>query len=148
LPIIDIQVFNGFSRTQDIPARFLITDILRAIRDNTVLKTSTDYIVRDLIHPSDFYNLIAALLASPATNIAVDCYSKAPIDKPTLLTALQEKYGLQYEMIAATSGVNATGSKPYYYSLHKEAANFGYQPTMNSLEGLITEMNAILLVDD
>ena len=33
LPIIDIRVFNYFSRTQDISARFLITDILRAIRD-------------------------------------------------------------------------------------------------------------------
>ena len=38
LPIIDIRVFNYFSRTQDISARFLITDILRAIRDKTVLE--------------------------------------------------------------------------------------------------------------
>jgi len=49
LPIIDIRVFNYFSRSQDISARFLITDILRAIRDKTVLKTSSDYIVRDFI---------------------------------------------------------------------------------------------------
>ena len=31
LPIVDIRVFNYFSHTQDISARFLITDILRAI---------------------------------------------------------------------------------------------------------------------
>lgn len=62
LAIIDIRVFNYFSRTQDMNARFLITDIIRAIRDKTVLKTSTDYIVRDFLHPSDFHQLVSALL--------------------------------------------------------------------------------------
>ena len=65
LPIVDIRVFNYFSCTQDISARFLITDILRAIRDKVVLKTSPDYIVRDFVTPSDFYKLVISLLASP-----------------------------------------------------------------------------------
>ena len=147
LPIIDIRVFNYFSHTQDMSARFLITDIVRAIRDKTVLKTSSDYIVRDFIHPSDFYKLVVALLASPATNAVVDCYSKAPIDKPTLLAAMQGKYGLQYETVATALSINATGSKPHYYSCNTRAADFGYLPSMTSLESLIEEMNAILLVD-
>lgn len=147
LPIIDIRVFNYFSHTQDISARFLITDIVRAIRDKTVLKTASDYIVRDFIHPSDFYKLVLALLASPATNAVVDCYSKAPIDKPSLLVAMHEKYGLQYDFVDRAIAINATGSKPYYYSLYKEAANFGYQPTMTSLEGVIEEMDAVLFFD-
>ncbi|MFY9260644.1 MAG: NAD-dependent epimerase/dehydratase family protein, partial [Gallionella sp.] len=62
LAIIDIRVFNYFSHTQDMSARFLITDILRAIRDNTVLQTSSDFMVRDYLHPSDFYGLVTALL--------------------------------------------------------------------------------------
>lgn len=90
LSIIDIRVFNCFSHTQDMSARFLITDIVRAIRDKTVLKTSSDYIVRDFIHSSDFYNLVIALLTSPASNNVVDCYSKAPIDKPTLLKVITQ----------------------------------------------------------
>ena len=147
LPIIDIRVFNYFSHTQDMSARFLITDIVRAIRDKTVLKTSSDYIVRDFIHPSDFYNLVIALLTLPATNAVVDCYSKAPIDKPTLLAAMQGKYGLQYETVATALSINATGSKPHYYSCNTRAADFGYLPSMTSLESLIEEMNAILLVD-
>jgi nucleoside-diphosphate-sugar epimerase len=146
-PIIDIRVFNYFSRTQDISARFLITDILRAIRDKTVLKTSSDYIVRDFIHPFDFFQLVRALLTSPATNAVVDCYSKAQIDKPTLLAAMQDKYGLQYETISTAITINATGSKHHYYSRNTRAASFGYLPSMTSLEGLIKEMNAILLVD-
>ncbi|MCX7087920.1 MAG: NAD-dependent epimerase/dehydratase family protein [Methylococcales bacterium] len=138
LPIVDIRVFNYFSHTQDISARFLITDILRAIHDKTVLQTSSAYIVRDFVHPSDFYRLVTALLASSANNTSVDCYSKAPIDKPTLLTAMQENFGLRYE-INATAGINATGGKPYYYSLNTHAADFGYVPSLTSLEGILIE---------
>ena len=144
LPIVDIRVFNYFSHTQDISARFLITDIVRAIRDKTVLKTSPAYIVRDFVHSADFYNLVAALLASPAANVAVDCYSKAPIDKPTLLAAMQEQFGLRYEITTANVGVNATGGKPYYYSLNTLAADFGYVPHLTSLEGILIEAKALL----
>jgi len=143
LPIIDIRVFNYFSRTQDIEARFLITDILRALRDKTVLKTSPDYIVRDFLHPSDFYKLVSALLAAPPANAAVDCYTRAPIDKPTLLAAMQEKLGLQYEITGAAAGVNATGGKPHYYSLNTRAADFGYQPAWTSLEGVLIEFSLL-----
>jgi nucleoside-diphosphate-sugar epimerase len=143
LPIIDIRVFNYFSHTQDMSARFLITDIVRAIRDKTVLKTASDYIVRDYIHPSDFYKLVLALLASQSTNTVVDCYSKIPIDKPALLVAMQENFGLQYEIIEASAGVNATGSKPHYYALNTKAGDFGYQPNLTSLEGLIEEINIL-----
>lgn len=144
LPIIDIRVFNYFSRTQDIEARFLITDILRAIRDKTVLKTSSDYIVRDYLNPADFYSLVKAILASPATNAAVDCYSRAPIDKPALLTAMHERFGLLYEIAGTHTSVNATGSKPYYYSQNKRASDFGYQPSLTSLDGVLKEAEVIL----
>jgi nucleoside-diphosphate-sugar epimerase len=144
LPIVDIRVFNYFSHTQDMAARFLITDILRAIRDKTVLKTSASYMVRDYLHPSDFYGLVSAILASTATNAEVDCYSKAPIDKITLLATLQEKFGLQYEVVQTAAGVNATGSKPHYYSLNKRAEDFGYRPVLTSLDGVLKEMDMVV----
>ena len=145
LPIIDIRVFNYFSRTQDITARFLITDILRAIRDNVVLQTSPNYIVRDFLHPSDFYGLVSLLLSTPPVNAVVDCYSRAPIDKPNLLSVMQEKFGLRYETAEPTASVNATGNKPYYYSLNTRAADFGYHPSLTSREGILEESAAILL---
>jgi nucleoside-diphosphate-sugar epimerase len=145
LPIVDIRVFNYFSHTQDISARFLITDILRAIRDQTALKTSPVDIVRDFIHPSDFYNLVAALLASPAANTSVDCYSKAPVKKTALLAAMQSEFGLRYEITEGSAGINATGSKPQYYSLNTRAAEFGYAPSLTSLEGILIETRALLL---
>lgn len=144
LSIFDIRVFNYFSRTQNIDARFLITDILRAIRDKVVLKTSPDHIVRDFLHPYDFYTLVSSLLAAPASsNAAVDCYTLAPIDKQTLLTTMQEKFGLQYEVTAATDAINATGSKPHYYSLNRRAADFGYAPSLTSQEGITREVDAL-----
>lgn len=144
LPIVDIRVFNYFSHTQDIEARFLMTDILRAIRDKTVLKTSSDHIVRDYMHPSDFYHLINLLLAAPPVNTAVDCYSLEPIDKPTLLAVMQEKFGLQFEISYGVSGLNATGIKPHYYSKNKRAADFGYQSSLTSSEGLVQELETLL----
>ncbi len=144
LHIIDIRVFNYFSRTQDIEARFLVTDMLRAIRDKTVLMTSSDYIVRDYLHPSDFYRLVTALLSAPPANAAVDCYSKAPIDKPGLLQAMQNEFGLRYEVTESHAAINATGGKPHYYSLNKRAEEFGYQPQLTSTEGVLKEAAAML----
>lgn len=144
LPIVDIRVFNYFSHTQDMEARFLITDILRAIRDKTVLQTSSDYIVRDFIHPSDFYNLVNAILAAPATNAVVDAYSKVPIGKPTLLVAMQEKFGLRYEVTISDAGVNATGAKPHYYSANHAAQGFCYEPDFTSLAGILIEAELAL----
>lgn len=142
--IIDIRVFNYFSHTQDISARFLISDILRAVRDNTVLMTSPDFIVRDYLHSSDFYKLVNALLSTPATNAAIDCYSRAPVNKPDLLIAMKEKFGLKFEVTEASISVNATGGKPHYYSLNKRAAEFGYQPGLTSLEGIFLGAEKVL----
>ena len=139
LSIVDIRVFNYFSRNQDIEARFFITDILRAIRDKKVLKVSPDYVVRDFIHPGDFYSLVNIMLHTEPINIVIDAYSKAPVDKPTLLAAMQEKFGLDYEIVQNGATENPTGSKPHYYSLNIRAGEFGYSPKFTSLQGLILE---------
>jgi nucleoside-diphosphate-sugar epimerase len=144
LAIIDIRVFNYFSHTQDLSARFLITDMVRAIRDKQVLVTSSDYIVRDFLHPDDFHQLCSSVLSAPAANSAVDCYTRAPIDKPNLLAAMQEAFGLQYRTTEATASVNATGGKPHYYSLNRRAEDFGYKPSMTSLDGILRETSAIM----
>ena len=143
LPIVDIRIFNYFSHTQDMDARFLITDIMRSIRDQTILKTSSEIMVRDYITPKDFYSIINAILDSPPKNDAIDCYSKSPIEKSILLEAMKEEFGLQYEYAENAEGINSTGRKPYYYSLNKRASLFGYQPSLTSLEGIIYEAKNI-----
>ena len=140
LSIVDIRIFNYFSNTQDMESRFLITDITRAIQNAEILKTSADIIIRDFISPPDFYKLVNAILNSRASNAVVDCFTKAPIDKITLLLSLQEHFGLKYEFVSDFSTINATGSKPYYYSLNRRAQDFGYDPSRTSLENIIVEM--------
>jgi nucleoside-diphosphate-sugar epimerase len=99
--------------------------------------------VRDFIGPDDFHQLVKAILTSPATNDVVDCYSKAPIDKPTLLAAMQLHFGLQYELVHAATEVNATGSKPNYFSINRRSDCFSYKPKNTSLETLLFEMRLI-----
>ena len=144
--IVDVRVFNYFSHTQDMKARFLITDIVRAIRNNEVLKTAETNIVRDFITPVDFSQLIKAIIESPAKNCAVDCYTQSPIDKLSLLNTLQEKFGLRYELVKS-AGLNATGAKINYYSANKKVAEFGYLPRFNSLKGLALELSKLDMLD-
>lgn len=144
LPLIDIRVFNYFSGTQDISARYLITDILRAIKYGETLITSPDNVIRDYIAPDDFYQLVSLILTAPATNDAVDCYTKAPVDKMTLLSAMKERFGLAYEVRDAPAGVNATGIKKHYYSRNCRAAFYGYKPTATSLCNVVNEAIKII----
>lgn len=142
--IYDVRVFNYFSHTMDISQRFLITDMLRAIREDTVMKTSADYIVRDYLHPEDFYRLIDCLLTAPAANAAVDCYSRKPVDKPALLAGMTENFGLRYEVVGSGASVNAFGHKSHYYSRNRIAERFGYAPGYSALEGVLIEAGKLL----
>lgn len=144
LPIIDIRVYNYFSATQDLSARFLATDILRAIQQGKVLRTSPDNIMRDFLHPIDFHALVASLLAAPPSNDVVDAYTRAPIDKVTLLAEMRARFGLKYDFVSSSAAVNATGVKPHYYSVNRRAGHYGYIPAMTSLEGLVDGFSRVL----
>jgi nucleoside-diphosphate-sugar epimerase len=146
LKIVDIRIFNYFSHTQDLSARFFITDLLRAIKSNETFLTSPDNIVRDYIGPDDFYQLIDCIMKSSIKNDVVDCCSKAPIDKFTLLKILQKKFQLKYEFNRQPLMVNATGIKANYYSVNKKVLDFGYQPRFTSLDLVVSEIAAYLTV--
>lgn len=144
LPIMDLRVFSYFSRTQDLSTRFLISDMLRAIREDAVMKTATDALVRDFLHPSDFLGLVQAVLGAPPANAALDAYTRAPVYKQELLEAMQQQFGLRYEPVQGFLALNATGHKSHYYSTSRRAETFGYQPLFTSLEGVLMEASAIL----
>ena len=144
LPIVDVRVFSYFSREQDISSRFLVTDMLRAIIENKVMRVTSDFIVRDFLHPLDFYNLLMAIFNAPPTNTAIDCYTREPIDKIKLLENMQKSFGLQYAMGDGSECViNATGKKTHYYSLNRRAADFGYEASLTSWEGVYMESMAM-----
>lgn len=144
LPIVDVRVFNYFSRTQDMSARFFITDVLRAIQSGEILVTSPDNIVRDYIGPDDFFQLISRSLAAPAANDVVDCYTQDPVDKFTLLASMKDRFGLHYEVSQAPAGINATGLKMNYFSRNRRAEAFGYVPSKSSLQTVLDEAAHVL----
>jgi len=141
--ITDIRVFNYFSASQDLNARFLISDIIRAIKDKTVMSTSPENIVRDFLSPEDFYRLVCSIIDYGPVNTALDCYSKAPIDKFSLLNEMSEKFGLKYHVEKENVAVNATGIKRNYYSVNRSASQIGYQPSRNSLESILEQVELI-----
>jgi nucleoside-diphosphate-sugar epimerase len=122
-------------------ARFLITDIIHAIKNKEVFKTSSENIARDFITPPDFYNLIRTIIDFKPINIALDCYTKSPVLKFDLLSEFGSKFGLKYEVGKDIDIVNATGAKLNYYSVNKAAKSMGYNPKNTSLEGIIQEVN-------
>jgi nucleoside-diphosphate-sugar epimerase len=146
LSIVDVRVFNYFSHTQNMNAKFLITDIVRALKNKKVFKTSADNIVRDFITPPDFYNLIKAIIDFKPINKALDCYTKSPVSKFDLLSKLVSKFGLKYEIDESVSIVNATGDKFNYCSINYMAKSVGYKPKNSSLDGIIQEITYAILV--
>ncbi len=141
LNIVDIRVFNYFSHRQDMNACFLITDIVRAIKNKEIFKTSADNIVRDFITPPDFYRLIQAVVDYDLINMALDCYTKSPVSKFDLLSELKSEFELSYEINEGADIINATGVKMNYYSTNKIAQSVCYNPKKTSLEGIIQEIN-------
>jgi nucleoside-diphosphate-sugar epimerase len=144
LPIVDVRVFNYFSSFQDLSSRFLITEILKSIKENTLLHTTPQNITRDFLHPDDFFNLIKCILKSSPVNNVIDCFTREPTDKLSLLEFFARDYGLNFQFSKESSVINATGNKENYYSLSKEAAKFGYEPCYTSLEGIAIEVKKIL----
>ncbi len=145
LNILDIRIFNYFSRSVDLSARFLITDMVNAIRSGAIFATDSSPVVRDFLHPDDFCRLIRACLNAPAgTNMPIDAYSQSPISKDKLLVLLAEEFSLRYQIISDIETVNATGAKPFYYSTNRRAASLGYSPSHSSRNGIIKEISAIL----
>jgi nucleoside-diphosphate-sugar epimerase len=146
LRIVDLRIFNYFSRSMDIEARFLITDIARSIRDKSIFQTSCENITRDILHPVDFFNLVELVSLRPELNCAIDCFSKEPVDKISLIKNFAEIFGLKFNLtdLPRKSFINATGEKEHYFSLNHKAAEFGYNPLYSSLDGAISEMRHIL----
>ncbi len=142
--IIDIRIFNYISRYQDLTSRFMITEMIRAVKESQVFKTTRSNIIRDYLSPSDFIQLITIILSGPKYNGAMDCFTKAPIDKYSLLDSISHKFGLRYEFDSNSGFTTVTGLKANYYSINRLASEFGYIPQKTALESVIGEVKAML----
>lgn len=140
--IIDLRVFNYFSRTLDLTTDYFISVVLRSIFNKEILSTTNQDMIRDYLHPNDFYQIIRCVLAiKESLNRAFDCYSRAIISKMAILKLMQKEFSLRYHF---TDTHNQSISKPNYYSLNHNAAAIHYQPSLTSEECLLTESRYVM----
>lgn len=145
LSIIDVRIFNYVSRRMNLGARYLITEMLAAIREQRPFRTTTKPVVRDYLHPTDMSALLScAISAAPHANAAIDAYSLAPIGKEELMGLMASRFGLQVEIVRQDASLNASGRKSVYCSENRAAARFGYAPIHTSGGGIVDEVAAII----
>lgn len=143
LNIADIRIFSYFSRYADLNSGYLMTDILKAVRQKTVLKTSGSDLIRDYISPDDLFALINCCIVQEKINTALDAFSRKPVSKKEILSAFRERFELKTEIVSAAASEgspNATAS--VYVPINRNAESIGYRPEYSSLEGLLIETRA------
>lgn len=145
LSIVDLRIFNIFSRTQSLNADFFITQLVRSARDRVPLTVSPEEMTRDYLHPEDLHQLIECILGGDPRNLPIDCFSRQPISKLELLRILSEELGLKYSFSGQESQFrNATGLKKNYYSINRRAKIFEYEPRWTSKDCVLVESKEML----
>lgn len=143
LHIVDIRVFAFFSSFVDVEAKFLMSEIAYCIQHNKIFTTNDENIIRDYSTPKDLFALIQLIMVKKVNNDAFDIYSKKVISKFDLLSFLEKKYKLKYEIIK-NSKKNFSSVKKKYFSKNKKAESIGYVPKFTSLQGIEYEIDKLL----
>lgn len=141
--IVDLRIFNYFSRTANLQSQFMICGMLRSILEGKEFVIDHTPITRDYVGPKDFYQMINILLDQEKINTAVDLYSRLPISKDLLVETMKERYGLKVWVRNAPLHA-ATGVKENYYSTNLEAYSLGYRPTLTSIQTITEEADELL----
>lgn len=136
--IIDLRVFNFFSRYIDISSSFLITEIMEAIKNGEEFVTLNNDFIRDYVHPEDLINLVQLCLRKPGINRSIDVYSCHPVKKSEIIAAFRKEFGLRVRYISTPLNQSPTGMKTWYVSENHDAESiFGYFPKYSSIDALL-----------
>ena len=142
--IIDLRVFNFFSRYINLNTNFLLCQLVNAIKNKTIFITDSNDITRDFIHPSDFFNLIEKCIKKNTINDAFDVYSKKPISKFEIIDLFEKKYDLGFKITNNIKEISPTGVKQNYFSSSQKAGKIGYEPEFTSFETIQDEIKFLL----
>src|SRR3989339_184526 len=134
LNIVDLRIFNYFSRFIELDSKYLLTEIITCIKNEKEFITNRENIIRDFIHPEDLVALIQNFINKKNINDAFDVYSKKPIKKFEILNFFKKEYDLKYHVSNDISISSITGNKNSYYSKSRKAESIGYIPKYSSLD--------------
>ncbi|MBF0442236.1 MAG: NAD(P)-dependent oxidoreductase, partial [Oligoflexales bacterium] len=137
--IVDLRVFTYFSRHIDLDSGYLITDIIKAVKENRQLVTLEDNIFRDFIGPHDLYSLVCLCIKQHSINDSFDVYSGEIVDKFELLNFFRRNYGLDYRVVENDRSRVQKFDKTHYYSKSRKASSIGYSPRYTSLQMIAEE---------
>jgi nucleoside-diphosphate-sugar epimerase len=142
--IIDLRIFGLYSRYLDPGARYLANDLVRCVVERTVFRTDAADLARDFVHPDDLAALVLRCVSGDVGNAALDVTSRQPVTKSALLDAFAERFGLAWEVVEGSSPVGATGRKPRYYSVSRQARDIGWEPRYSALESVLAEAGHVI----
>ena len=142
--IIDLRIFNFFSRFIELKSNYFISEVLSCIKQGKELKTGSVDMVRDYVHPLDLADLIEKCIEKHFLNDAYDVYSRNPVRKFTILDYFSKEYGLKCIIKNDVNKSTLTGEKNIYYSKNRKAEKLGYMPKFTSLNCIIKESEEIL----
>jgi nucleoside-diphosphate-sugar epimerase len=141
--IVDLRVYSYYSSTMNPDHDFMVSRMVQTTLKNEIFMADKNPLSRDYIGPKDFYQMIKVLLRNNTINQAVDCYSRSPLTKDSLLEGMQKRYGMKY-LITNGEAYHPAAVKPCYYSTNTAAYTLGYRPTLSSLETIFEEADKIL----
>lgn len=144
LNIVDIRIFSWFTRFADPGAGYFMTEIMKSLKEGSIFKTSPEDMIRDYPSPRDLYKLICLCATRRTMNLSCDLYSAKPAGKFEILQSLQKDFGLQFEKDGSGQYHSPNGTRKCYYSRYKKAEEFGYDPSLTSLQTIHEEINSFL----
>ncbi|MBN1604424.1 MAG: NAD(P)-dependent oxidoreductase [Chitinispirillaceae bacterium] len=135
LNIIDIRLFSFFSQFIDLDSHYLITELITAVKNQSVFYTEPTDIIRDYVAPSDLAKFIELCIVKESYNGALDLYSSEPIKKSEIVSYFCDEYKMQMRYESENNKISPTGIKSIYYSINSSAKTIiGYKPSCSSLE--------------
>lgn len=144
LNIIDLRVFNFFSRFIDLNSKYFITELINCIKTGREFNTDGTDITRDFIHPNDLFNLVSLCINTKKINDAFDVYSLKPVTKFEILDYFVKKYNLRYTVVPGLLNLDKANFKENYYSSFKKAETIGYIPKHTAIDSISYEAEEIL----
>jgi nucleoside-diphosphate-sugar epimerase len=141
--ILDLRIFGYADPSIDLSGGFFLAELARAIRDKTVFATSSEDMIRDYAGALELRALIRGWERAGAPKGALDLYTMAPAGKHDLLRMFKVRYNLQTEYVTE-AGSSPTGTKRFYASSDRAAADLGYRPKRDTARVLTDTIDAIV----
>lgn len=139
LRIVDLRLFN-YLRSKNIHhEKSLIGNIFECMYEKKTFITNEVDIIRDYIDLEDFRNAVSCIINAESVDRSYDLFSVSPVSKTQILSALSEKFGLNYEIKPEINlgEFNITGVKLQYFSNVHSLIDIGYRPSSSSIEKII-----------